>query len=292
MSVGNPFLPNQTGRKPISINKLESLTMKLKTVTVDGKEYAEVRDGKPIYVHQDGKEIDFDAPAAMSKITALNGEAKGHRERAEAAEAKVKAFDGIEDAEAARKAVETVKNLDEGKLITAGKVDEIKSSAKRAAEESVEAARKAHAQELEQARAERDKYRGQLHSEKIGNAFARSKFIQDKIAVPVDLMQAMFGGKFSVEDDGRLVAKQDGTALASRTKFGEPAEFDEAIELLVGEYPHRDAILKGAGSSGTGAKPANGAGAGGKTMTRTEFESLSQADRHAKFKDGFKVVEA
>lgn len=265
--------------------------MKLKTVTIDGKEYAEMRDGKPIYVHQDGKEIDFDAPAALSKITALNGEAKGHRERAEAAETKLKAFDGIEDAEAARKALDTIKNLDEGKLITAGKVEEIKSAAKRAAEESVEAARKAHAQELEQTRGERDKYRTQLHSEKIGNAFARSKYIQDKIAIPVDLIQAMFGGRFSVEDDGRLVAKVDGTAVPSRTKFGEPAEFDEAMEILVGDYAHKDAILKGTGSSGTGARAANGS-AGGKTITRTEFDRMPQGDRAAKMKDGFKVVDA
>ena len=85
--------------------------MKLKTVTIDGKEYAEMRDGKPVYVHQDGKEIDFDAPAALSKITALNGEAKGHRERAEAAETKLKAFEGIDDAESARKAQVTVETM-------------------------------------------------------------------------------------------------------------------------------------------------------------------------------------
>jgi len=33
----------------------------------------------------------------LATITKLNGEAKGHRERAEAAEAKFKPFEGIED---------------------------------------------------------------------------------------------------------------------------------------------------------------------------------------------------
>lgn len=52
----------------------------------------------------DGKEIPFDAPAAMQKISGLNAEAKQYREAKEAAEAKLKAFDVIEDAAAALKA--------------------------------------------------------------------------------------------------------------------------------------------------------------------------------------------
>lgn len=60
--------------------------MKLKTVEVDGKQYAEVQDGKPVYVEDDGKEIAFDAVGTRATITRLNGEAKQHRERAEKAE--------------------------------------------------------------------------------------------------------------------------------------------------------------------------------------------------------------
>ena len=80
--------------------------MKLK---LDENGHVAVSDGKPVYVHDDGKEIPFDAPAAMQKISGLNAEAKQyreakgtqHREAKEAAEAKLKAFDGIEDAAAA-----------------------------------------------------------------------------------------------------------------------------------------------------------------------------------------------
>ncbi|MFH7191473.1 hypothetical protein ACHWGL_31730, partial [Klebsiella pneumoniae] len=56
----------------------------------------------------------------------LNGEAKSHRERAEKAEGVAKAFEGIADAEAARNALETVKNLSAGDLVKAEKVEEIK----------------------------------------------------------------------------------------------------------------------------------------------------------------------
>lgn len=77
--------------------------MKLKTVEVDGKQYAEVQDGKPVYVEDDGKEIAFDAVGTRAAITRLNGEAKQHRERAEKAEKIAKDFEGIEDPAAARK---------------------------------------------------------------------------------------------------------------------------------------------------------------------------------------------
>lgn len=61
--------------------------MKLKTVEINGKQYAEIDTaGLPVYVHDDGKEIGFDAPLATKKITELNGEAKNHRLAKEAAE--------------------------------------------------------------------------------------------------------------------------------------------------------------------------------------------------------------
>ena len=91
-----------------------------------------VQDGKPVYVYDDGKEVAYDVPAAVAKIGSLNAEAKQHREAKEAAEAKLKAFDGIENAEAAKKALETVKNLDDKKLIDAGEAEKVKAEVVRA----------------------------------------------------------------------------------------------------------------------------------------------------------------
>ena len=74
--------------------------MKLK---LDDKGSVVVQDGKPVYVADDGKEVVFDYPATLQTISRLNGEAKSHRERAEAAEAKYRPFEGIKDAEKAAK---------------------------------------------------------------------------------------------------------------------------------------------------------------------------------------------
>ena len=68
--------------------------MKLK---LDDKGNVVLQDGKPVYVKDDGSEVAFDAAGTVSTIARLNGEAKGNRERAESAEGKLKAFDGIDN---------------------------------------------------------------------------------------------------------------------------------------------------------------------------------------------------
>jgi hypothetical protein len=229
-----------------------------------------VQDGKPIYTDDSGKDIAVDYPYTIATISRLNGEAKGHRERAEAAEEKLKSFEGITDPAVALKALETVKNLDDKKLIEAGEVDRIKQESKTAFDEQLKAVEKKYQPIV----AERDSVRSELTQEKIGNAFGKSKFIGDKLAVPVDLVQSQFGRFFNIKD-GKIQAKgYDGNPLYSKAKPGEIAEFEEAIELLVDGYTHRDSILKGTGASGSGASNAGGNAGGKRSMTRDAFDQL------------------
>lgn len=239
--------------------------MKLK---LDDAGHVVVSEGKPVFVADDGKEVVFDYGATLGTITRLNGEAKAHRTAKEAAEAKLAGFDGIEDPEAARKALGIVKNLDDKKLVDAGQIETVRSEAIAA----VEAKYKPIVDENQS-------LKGELYSEKIGGSFSRSKFIADKIAIPSDLVQARFGQNFEVKD-GKIVAKDsNGNPIYSRSKPGEIAEFDEALETLVDQYPQKDSILKGANNSGGGARPSNGGGggSGAKTISRAEFNKLDPA---------------
>jgi hypothetical protein len=241
--------------------------MKLK---LDDKGNVVVSDGKPVYVADDGKEIVFDYPATLATISRLNGEAKGHRERAEAAEAIAKTFEGIDDPEKARSALETVKSLDSKKLFDAGKVDEIKAEAKKAFDEQLRSLEEKYKPVL----AERDSLKSSLVNEIVGGSFSRSKFITDKLAIPADIAQARFGSSFVVED-GKIVAKDSkGGNIFSRARPGEIADFDEALELLVDQYPYKDNILKGTGASGGGAGGTGGSAGGKKTMSRAQFSAL------------------
>jgi len=262
--------------------------MKLK---LDDQGHVVVKDGRPVYVHDDGKELAFDAPGTVATITRLNGEAKSHRERAEAAEGKLKGFEGIEDAEAARKALETVSNLDAGKLLTAGKVEEIKAAAQKAAQDQLAAASKTHAAELQKIKDENAQLTTTLNGEMIGGSFNRSKLIAEKFAIPADLVQARFGKHFKVEG-GKLVAyDSSGNQVFSRTRHGEVADFDEALETLVDQYPYKDHILKGAVAGGGGAGQGGGGAVGGKTIKRAAFDQLSPADKAAKMKERVAVVD-
>lgn len=256
--------------------------MKLKTLEKDGATYAEVVDGKPVYIADDGKEIAFDAPHTAATIKRLNGEAQGHREAREAAEAKAKAFEGIENADDARKALETVKNLTAGDLVKADKVEEIRREAKIAAEKQIADSAKASAERIKELEGNLGKVTTEYHGEKIGSSFKGSKFMTEKVAVPPDMVQAMFGQRFKVED-GKLVGYDaSGNKLYSRTKPGEIAEFDEALETMVDSYAFRDSILKGPGHSGSGARTGNGGGnPGQRTMSRAEYNSKSPAEQAA-----------
>ena len=234
--------------------------MKLK---LDEKGNVVLQDGKPVYVKDDGSEVAFDAAGTVSTIVRLNGEAKGNRERAEAAEGKLKGFDGIDDAEAARKALGIVSNLDSKKLIDSGEVEKVKSEISKAFQLQLDAAT-VKSTGLEQ----------QLYAEKVGGAFSRSKFITDKLAIPADLVEARFGRSFTIEE-GRIVAKDsNGNKLYSSSNPGELANFDEALGMLVQQYPNRDQILKGSGSSGSGASGSPQGTGGKKTVTRAQFDAM------------------
>lgn len=246
-------------------------------LALDDAGHVIVEDGKPVYEHADGKRAAFDAAHTVATITRLNGESKAQREAREAAEGRLKGYEGIEDAEAARKAMETVRNLGAGELKTAAQVAEIQEAARKAAEEQVRAAAESNGRRIKELQGLVEKSQHELYAEKVGGAFSRSKFVTDKVAIPPDLLQARFGQQFKVEDGKTVGYDSAGNKIYSRAKPGEIADFDEAMEMMIDSYPYRDSILKGSGSTGAGARPTNGGGNGGagKTMTKAAFDALA-----------------
>lgn len=233
--------------------------MKLK---LDDNGNVVVQDGKPVYIKDDGTEVTFDAAGTMATINRLAGELKTTRQDKEKAETELAVFDGIDDPAAAKKALETLKNFDDKKLVDAGEVEKVKAEAIKAVEEK-------YAPIVQQ----RDELQNQLHGELIGGGFARSQMIKDKISVPADMIQAQFGRNFKVEG-GKVVAYDNsGNQIFSGSRPGELANFDEALEQLVSSYQFKDQILKG----GQG----NGGGFGGQGNLNTGLKR-SQMDAKAK----------
>lgn len=254
--------------------------MKLK---LDDEGNAVLKDGNPVYIHEDGSEHPFDAARTVQTISARNAEAKANRERYEAAEGKLKAFESIEDPEAALKALETVSKLDQKSLVDAGKVDEVRAEINKAWEKKLSDSEQ-HAKTLEQ----------QLVDLTVGGAFSRSEYISKKTVLPADLAQAAFGKHFKVGEDGKLKALDaNGNAIFSRKSPGEPADFDEAMEILVDQYPRKDSILRADNGSGSGAPAGNSGGPGqGKSIDRASFGRLDPQAQMKHIQDGGKVTEA
>jgi len=242
----------------------------------------------PVFVHADGKETAFEPDQTVGRIKALNAEAQGHREAKERAESTLKAFtdSGLtsEAAKAAAEALQKIKDIDDGKLIQAGKVEEIRTAAQRAAEQNFAAQKNAYEQQIATNAKELERLTTALHTEIVGGSFGRSKFIADKLAIPADMAQAFFGRHFKVEE-GKLVAYDGaGQKIGSRLRPGDlNPDFDEALEILVDTYPNKASILKGSGAAGGGAPQGGGAGGGnGKTIRRSEWERIGDPAERAK----------
>lgn len=248
------------------------MPMELKTVEVDGKTYAEVSDGKPVFT-EDGKDIAFDAVHATAEVKSLRFEAMGHRTAKETAEAALKPFGGV-DAKAAIKALGIVKNLDDKKLVDAGEVETIKAEAA-----------KAYEIKLSEKDSEITGLKGDINREIIGGEFSRSKLIDESVAAPRSLVQSFFQGNFSYTD-GKISAKDAaGNTIYSKERPGEPAGFDEALESLIDASPDRDHILKGQGKGG-GGKPPDAGGGKPRTISTADFNALDPKSRAKAMEEG------
>lgn len=260
------------------------MPMQLKTIEVEGTQYAEVKDGKPVYIDGD-KEIAFDADHSITTISRLNGEAQGHREakdRAETAAAETTAkFEGLDDIEAAKRALKTVKNLDDKKLIEAGEVDSIKNAA-------IEATKQQFVPVVE----ENADLKSQLHKALIGDQFSRSVFVAEKLAIPVDFVESKFSSNFKLEAGLVVATDSQGNKIYSRERPGELASFEEAIEHIITQHPKADSLLKGRQQQGGDSQGGDQdrQQQGGAKISSEAFGKLSPKDRAATMAKGTEIV--
>jgi len=243
----------------------------------------------PVFVHPDKKEVPLDADGTISRISALNAEAQGHRTAKEEATARLQALTAVigeTDPESVRKALDTVKNIDDKKLVDAGQVETVRAAATKAMQERLDAAVASSTNAINALTQERDGFKNKFHREIIGGAFARSKFINEKLIVPQDMVEALFGQQIKIENDKLVAYDSQGQRIASRLRPGDLyPDLDEALEIIVDNYAHKERILKGTQASGGGAQNGGGAGAGSKTITRAAYEALDPFQRQAALKD-------
>ena len=217
-----------------------------------------LKDGDPVYVDANGLE----KTVGVDTIARLNNEAKEHRVAKEEALTKLKAFEGI-DPEKARAALETVAKLDASKLIDTGEVDKLKAQITQQFQTQLN--------EKDSAFTElKSKYENMI----VDNAFANSDFIRNN---------------FKVENGDVVAYGYDGSRLMSKTRAGEYATVEEAMQILAESHPQKDVILKANPGSGSGSGTGGGSTGAGRYMKRSDFEKLSpvqQADIASKMRKG------
>jgi hypothetical protein len=246
----------------------------------------------PIFVSAEGAEAPFDPDSTVATIGRLNGEAKAHRIAKEAAEAALKPFKdaGIEDPVAAAAAIQLTKNIKDGDLTTAAKVQEIKDAAQRTANEAVANATRQAQEQQKALKEQNDRLTLDLNNHIIGGSFASSKYIAEKLAIPADIAQKVFSDRFKVEGTKIVPLGLDGNPIFSATDHGNHAGFDEAMAVIVGQYANKDSILKGTGAGGGGATTTTSA-SGKKAVSRAQWDSMPQGDRMAHSKEGGVVTD-
>lgn len=263
----------------------------------DGTIAMDTQTKLPIFIHPNGTEAPFDADTTITNIGKLNGEAKGHRERAEAAELKLKSFDGIEDGVAALAALNTVKSLSSGELKTAAQVKEIQDAAAKTAQEQVAAQAKASATQLQELTTQLEKRTGELNAHMIGGGFAGSKLFSEaakhpsRLQIPPEMAKAYFGNNFKVEDGKVVPYDAAGNKIFSPTRPGEIADFDEGLTQMVAACPFKDQILASSGASGGGAGGNKGGSSGAKSIPRSQFFGMAPQAQAEAIKGGAVVTD-
>lgn len=233
--------------------------MKLK---LDDKGNAVLQDGNPVYIHDDGSEHPFDAKASHVALATAKREAGEFRTKLKEATDKLAAFSGIEDPEAALKAMQFAASMDGKKVMDDEGIQKLIQAAVKPLQEKLNAA--------ETTVKEKD---GHIYKLEVSNRFQSSAFVKDKLLTPPDMLEAAFGKHFSIEG-GKVIAKDaSGNPIYSKINAGEPAGFDEAIQALVDAHPMKDNLYKASGASGAGSQGGSGAG------TANKYEGMSPTER-------------
>jgi len=219
-------------------------------------------DGNPVYIDGQGAELTVNE----TTISTLNGESKNHREAKEKAEARVKEFDGIDPAKA-REALKTVANLDAGDLVKSADVEKLRT-------EITQEVTATFTEQMTTANETNKSLTSTNDSLKLDIAFSGSQFVKDRIAIPQDMFRKTFGDNFKTEDGNIVAYDSSGNKIYSQKNMGQLAGFDEAVEIIVGNYPSKDQILKDAAHSGSGNGGQGGQRGGGVHISRSDFDKL------------------
>ena len=262
----------------------------------DGSGVAVDDKGLPIVVDdKDNSEFGIDAIHLISKIPSLQAEAKAYREERDKIKSKIEALGDLDpefvvdrikafgdlDPEKAKEALATVANLDQLDKEKNVEIEKVKAGVAESYKSKIRDLDEAHARKtaaLEEAISNKD---SAIRNLLIRGAFDRSDYIKEQTVLPPEIAYNTFGKHFQIDEDGgklRVFALgYDGEKIFSLAKPGEYASPEEAIELLINQYPQRDNILRT--NLGGSAAGGNVSGDSNKRAKLEALRKLNPAER-------------
>lgn len=255
----------------------------------------------PVIVYDDGTEAPLNFPKLIGDVKRVSEERETTKQELQRANQRLETFTkhlNGDDPEKffpeARKAMDTVKGLSEGELLTAEKLEQLKKEEEARWKKALDDA-KTETEEIRNSLQGEVKELKQKHRDtKLANTFASSAFVRDNLRFPPDVAQAYFERHFddSEDGDGFILKDRNGKPIRSRKDPSEFADIDEGLAILVEEHPDRDRMLQGSGASGTGAPSAStGSASGTKQIPRTDFFKRPPEQQEKLIEDGWEVTD-
>jgi hypothetical protein len=226
-----------------------------------------VTNGQPT-VKDGDKEFGIDAIGAQAKITAITIESNDRRKKLGEATTALDAFKDIKDPVAALDALQKLSSLDSDQ---AAALDSLKDTINKAWE----------AKEGEWT-AEKQGLTDKLFTANVGSQFATSEVIKKTVLTP-DIAAKFFGPHFNPDGTANDAA---GNLIYSKSKPGEAADFEEAIQHIINSYPGKEEILRASGADGGAGFDAGDGSDDPLSITRESFEALGPLQRTTFIKKG------
>lgn len=237
-------------------------------------------DGKPLFVDEEkGTEIALDANEVFNKYHTLGEENKQWRMKYQETEKNLKQFEGF-DLETVKANLDAVEKLKQVDMAKAGEIDKLKAEFQALADKRLNETTQSYENKVKALAEKAQNLESRLTKNTIRNHFLNSAFIKDNVAVPPDMIEAAFGHRFKVTEEDKVIALgEDGSPMLSEKKLTEIADFEEALELMVKKYPHKEAILKNKQNPGGGMNSGGRGNANTPESQKLADPKLSPAER-------------
>ena len=232
--------------------------MKLK---LDEKGNAVIQDGNPVYIHDDGSEHPFDAKSAHVALATAKREAGEFRTKLKDAETKLSAYSGIEDPEAALKAMQFASSMDGKKVMDDEGIQKL-----------IQSALKPVLAENESLKEKNQKTESMLYETMVGEKIVSSEFLKKTIYTPADAKN-LYAKNFKVEDGKIVPYDLNGSPIYSQKQAGQYADIDEALKVIIDSRPDKDSLYRGGDKSGAGSIGSNASG------TASKYDGMSPTER-------------